>query len=88
MVQLHGPEGSALVTDRLTHLQFKPRGSAKIVEYHGEENGILEENRALLKALQGEAPVMATLWDGYAAQAMIEAGIRSAQSQCAEAVLP
>jgi predicted dehydrogenase len=88
MAQLHGREGSVLVTDRLTHVQFKPRGSSEILTYRGEENGILEENRALLKALREEAPVAATLWDGYVAQAMIEAGIRSAQSQRAEAVLP
>jgi myo-inositol 2-dehydrogenase / D-chiro-inositol 1-dehydrogenase len=87
MAQLHGPEGSVLLTDRLTHLQFKPRSSSEIITYRGEENGILEENRALLKALRGEAPVAAALWDGYLAQAMIEAGIRSAQSQRAEAVL-
>ncbi len=87
MAQLHGPEGSVLLTKRLTHLQFKPRGSAETVEYHGEENGILEENRALLKALRGEAPVAATLWDGYVAQAMIEAGIRSSINQQAERVL-
>ncbi|MCG3158637.1 MAG: Myo-inositol 2-dehydrogenase [bacterium] len=87
MAQLHGPAGSVLVTERLTHLQFKPRGSTEISTYRGEENGILEENRALLKALRGEAPVAATLWKGYVAQAMIEAGIRSAQSRQAERVL-
>jgi polar amino acid transport system substrate-binding protein len=88
MAQLYGPEGSVLLTDRLTHVQFKPRGSTETLTYRGQENGILEENRALLKALRGEAPVAATLWDGYVAQAMIEAGIRSAQGQHAEAVLP
>jgi predicted dehydrogenase len=88
MAQLHGPEGSVLLTDRMTHVQFKPCGSSEIFTYCGEENGILEENRALLKALCGEVPVTATLWDGYVAQAMIEAGIRSAHSQRAEAVLP
>lgn len=87
MAQLHGPEGSVLITDRMTHVHFKPRGSVEILTYRGEENGILEENRALLKALRGEASVAATLWDGYVAQAMIDAGIRSAQSQHAEAVL-
>lgn len=88
MAQLHGPEGSLLLTDRLTRVQFKPRGSTEILTYRGEENGILEENRALLKALRDDAPIAATLWDGYVAQTMIEAGIRSAQSQSAEAVLP
>lgn len=88
MAQLHGREGSVLLTDRMTQVQFKPRGSKEILTYRGEENGILEENRALLKALRGAAPVAATLWDGYVAQAMIECGIRSAQSRQAEAVLP
>lgn len=86
MAQLHGPEGSVLLTDRMTQVQFKPRGSAEIVTFRGEENGILEENRALLKALRGEAPVAATLWEGYVAQAMIEAGIQSANSRQAERV--
>lgn len=87
MAQLHGPAGSVLLTDRMTQVQFKPRGSTEIFTYRGEENGVLEENRALLRALRGEAPVAATLWDGYVAQAMIEAGIRSAQSRQAERVL-
>lgn len=87
MAQLHGPEGSVLLTDRLTRLQFKPRGSTEVLTYRGEENGVLEENRALLKALRGEAPVAATLWDGYVAQAMIEAGIRSSKNRQAEFVL-
>lgn len=88
MAQLHGPEGSVLLTDRMTHVQFKPRSGAEILTYRGEENGILEENRALLQALQGKALAMATLWDGYVAHAMIEAGIRSAHSQSAKVVLP
>lgn len=87
MAQLHGPEGSVLLTDRLTRLQFKPRGSTEVLTYRGEENGVLEENRALLRALRGEAPVAATLWDGYVAQAMIEAGIRSSKNRQAEFVL-
>lgn len=87
MAQLHGREGSLLITDRMTQVQFKPRGSTEILTYRGEENGVLEENRALLRALRGEAPIAATLWEGYVAQAMIEAGIRSAQSRQAERVL-
>jgi predicted dehydrogenase len=86
VAQLHGPEGSVLLTDRLTYVQFKSRGSTEILTYRGEENGILEENRVLLRALRREAPVTATLWDGYVAQAMIEAGIRSAFSQQVELV--
>lgn len=87
MAQLHGTEGSLLLTDRMTQVQFKPRGSAETLTYRGEENGILEENRALLRALQSKAPVAATLWEGYVAQAMIDAGIRSANSRRAERVL-
>ena len=86
-VQLHGAPGSVLVSDRLTHLHFKPRASNDIVEYTAPENGFLEENKALVNAIVGGSSITSTVWDGYIAQAMIESAIRSTKSGQVEKVL-
>ena len=87
MIQLHGVPGSVLVAERLTRLYFKPQQSTHVTEFSAEENGFLEENIAFVKALNDEAALTSTLWDGYVAQAMIEAAIRSTQSGQVEMVL-
>ena len=86
-IQLYGSPGSVLVSDRLTRLHFKPQESSDVIEYTALENGFLEENKALVKAIAGKAPLISTLWDGYVAQAMIESAIRSAKSGQVETVL-
>ena len=85
-VQMFGSEGSLLLTERLTRLAFHPKGKAENLEFHGEEDGFLQENRALIKSILENAPVPASTWDGYMAQAMIDAAIRSLKSKKVELV--
>lgn len=81
MLQAHGREGSLILTDRMTHLRFKSPTEKTAREWSGQENGIVEENRHFISALSGNQDVPSTLWDGYMAQAMIEAAIVSAQKK-------
>lgn len=86
-VQMFGAEGSLLLTERLTWLAFHPKSEAENLEFHGEEDGFMQENRAFVQSIIENAPVPASTWDGYMAQAMIDAAIRSLRSKKAEPVL-
>jgi predicted dehydrogenase len=85
-VQLFGPEGSIIIMERLTRLQFHARANSSTMLFTGVENGFMAENRALVQAVHGQIPVATSTWDGYMAQAMIDAAIRSLQSKSAESV--
>jgi len=85
-VQIFGAEGSLILTERLTHLEFHPRNSATMRTFDGSEDGFMEENRVFSKAIEDKSPVQATTWDGYVAQAMIDAAIRSIKTKQVEKV--
>ena len=86
MLQMHGAPGSLIVYDRLTRLQFKPKNDDEILDFKGTENGFLEENKLFVKALMGEKLLTSTLWDGYIAQAMVDAALSSAKSGRVESI--
>jgi len=86
-VQIWGAEGSLILTDRLTHLEFHYRNSTIMQKYDGVEDGFMEENRAFIKAINDKSPVEASTLDGYIAQAMIDAAIRSLKSKRVEKIL-
>jgi predicted dehydrogenase len=87
MVQLFGHEGTAILFDRLTKLEFHEHKSGEILRFAGEEDGFLEENRTLLKILNHEQAPVSSVWDGYVAQAMIDRALCSAVSGTTLSVL-
>jgi predicted dehydrogenase len=87
MVQLSGKQGTITLVDRLTHLHFKPMHEKQIANFHGEEDGIFEENKIFIDAILGSEHDYPKIWDGYVAQAMIDAAIRSSQLNKAVFVL-
>jgi myo-inositol 2-dehydrogenase/D-chiro-inositol 1-dehydrogenase len=87
MVQLSGRQGTVILIDRLTHLHFKPMRAKQIDHFQGEENGIFVENKIFIDAILGNKHDYPTMWDGFAAQAMIDAAIRSSDQKKAVYVL-
>lgn len=87
-VQIFGSEGTLILTERLTHLEFHSRNSNEIFTFIGCEDGFLEENRAFVKAIKESHLIYSTTWDGFVAQAMIDSAIRTLSSKQAEQVLP
>jgi predicted dehydrogenase len=81
MVQMHGREGSLLLTNRLTRIKFKSATGSEVREWKGEESGFMEENRHFLSALLGNRYIPSTLWDGYMAQLMIDSALESARKK-------
>ncbi|UCE07908.1 MAG: Gfo/Idh/MocA family oxidoreductase [bacterium] len=87
MVQLSGKQGTITLVDRLTDLHLKPMNEKQINHFHGEEDGIFEENKIFIDAILGSEDDYPTIWDGFVAQAMIDAAIRSSQRNKAVSVL-
>jgi predicted dehydrogenase len=83
-MQIFGAEGSLILTERLTRAEFHPTNSNDIIEFQGAEDGFMEENRAFVKSIIKGAPLQASTHDGYTAQAMIAAAIRSLKTRNAE----
>jgi predicted dehydrogenase len=81
MVQLSGRQGTIILTDRLTHLHFKPMDAKQINHFQGEENGIFEENKIFVDAILGSEGGYPKIWDGYVAQQMIDAAIQSSHQK-------
>jgi predicted dehydrogenase len=77
IVQLSGREGTITLVDRLTELYFKRIHEKEIIQFHGEEDGIFQENKIFVDAILGNESNYPTIWDGFVAQAMIDAAIRS-----------
>jgi len=77
MVQLTGKPGTITLVDRLTDLYFKPINKKEVIQFHGDEDGIFQENKIFIDAILGKEGDYPKIWDGYAAQAMIEKAIRS-----------
>ena len=77
MVQISGRQGTITLVDRLTDLYFKPMHENEVIHFHGEEDGIFEENKIFIDAILRNESNYPTIWDGYVAQAMIDAAIRS-----------
>lgn len=78
LVQVFGKEGSAVLADRLTRLSFRDPQTGRQIEYNGDEDGFMEENRAFVRWLHGETVAVPSVRDGCIAQAMIDTAIRSA----------
>lgn len=87
MVQLSGKQGTITLVDRLTDLYFKPTHEKEVIHVHGEEDGIVQENKSFIDAIRGNECNYPTIGDGYVAQAMIEKAIRSSQKNKAVEVL-
>ncbi len=67
--------------DRLTSLHVKPIHEKEVIQFHGEEDGIFQENKIFIDAILGNERDYSKMWDGYVAQAMIEAAIRSSMQR-------
>lgn len=80
MVQMFGARGTAVLTNRLSQMQFQERGTDRVQQFVGTEDGFMTENQTFIQILTGEIAPTATVWDGFVAQAMIEAAIRSAKT--------
>lgn len=87
MVQLSGRQGTITLIDRLTDLYFKPIHEKQIIQFRGEEDGVFEENKIFIDAILGNEIDFPNIWDGFVAQAMIDAGIRSSNQNKAVYVL-
>ena len=87
MVQLFGRQGTITLIDRLTDLYFKPIHEKQIIQFRGEEDGICQENKIFIDAILGNELDFPKIWDGFVAQAMIDAAIRSSQQNKAVSVL-
>jgi polar amino acid transport system substrate-binding protein len=87
MVQLSGRQGTITLVDRLTDLYFKPINKKEVMQFHGDEDGIFQENKIFLDAILGNEHNYPTIWDGFVAQAMIDAAIRSSRQNIAAGVL-
>lgn len=81
MVQLSGKQGTITLVNRLTDLYFKPMHEKEVIHFHGEEDGIFQENKIFVDAILGNECDYPEIWDGYVAQAMIEKAIRSSQQR-------
>lgn len=88
MIQIFGREGVVLLSERLTKLHYRNRQTGETVIFTGQENGFLEENRTLINMLHDETASVSSIWDGYMAQAMIEAAMDSAKSGAATLIRP
>ncbi len=87
MVQLTGRQGTITLVDRLTDLHFKPMHQKEVIHFHGEEDGIVQENKIFVDAILGSDYDYPKIWDGYVAQAMIEKAIRSSKQRKAIPIL-
>jgi len=87
MVQLSGRQGTIILVDRLTDLYFKPMHEKEVIHFHGEEDGIVQENKIFIDAILGKEHDYPTIWDGFVAQAMIDAAIRSSKQRKAITIL-
>ncbi len=87
MVQLSGRQGTITLVDRLTDLYFKPMHEEQVMRCHGDEDGIFKENKIFIDTILGNKYNFPTIWDGFVAQAMIDAAIRSSQEDKAVCVL-
>ncbi|MBN2090253.1 Gfo/Idh/MocA family oxidoreductase [candidate division KSB1 bacterium] len=79
LVQIFGKQGTLTLTDRLTSLYFKPVQENEVLEFHGTEDGIFNENKIFVDLLTGNMHLYPTIYDGFMAQAMIDAAIQSSQ---------
>lgn len=80
MVQIFGALGTSVLSNRLSQMQFHERETATVQLFSGPEDGFSVENRTLIQILNGEIAPISTVWDGFVAQAMIEAAIQSAKT--------
>ncbi len=87
MVQISGRQGTITLVDRLTNLYFKPIHEKDVFQFNGEEDGIFQENKAFIDTILGCACNYSTIRDGFVAQAMIDAAVRSSQQGQAIVVL-
>ncbi len=81
LVQLFGREGVAVLNDRLTRLAFHPAGQGAVQYLQGEEDGFINENRAFIRLLRGQAAADSSLYEGFLSQLMIDAALASVISQ-------
>ncbi len=87
LVQLFGREGVVVLSDRLTRLAFHPAGKGEVQYMQGEEDGFINENRAFIQLLRGQAAADSSLYEGFLSQAMIDAALASVQSRQVESLV-
>ena len=76
-VQIFGSQGSIFINNRLTKLYYKPANSSNVEEFTGSEDGFEQENKEFLEAVRKNQTAPCTIFDGFMAQEMIDAAIRS-----------